>query len=56
MRIRISRKEANESVYGLGLLTCPDELQQERNALRQEAHELMLLFGAILRTSLARPD
>ena len=54
MRIRISRKEAKESVYWLGLLTCPDDLQQEREALRQEAHELMLIFGAILRNSLAQ--
>ena len=53
MHVRISRKESKESMYWLGLLDCPDALLEQRDALRQEARELMLIFGAILRNSLA---
>jgi four helix bundle protein len=53
MRIKISRKEAKESAYWLRLLdTGSDQtVEVERNALVQEATELMKIFGAILRKS-----
>jgi four helix bundle protein len=51
MRIRISRKEAKESRYWLGLLSCSDEQDTERKKLVQEATELMKIFGAILEKS-----
>ena len=47
-RIKISRKEAKESVYWLKLLTDIDEFENERQILSQEATELMRIFGAIL--------
>jgi four helix bundle protein len=49
MHIRISKKEAKESMYWLSLLDCPPEFFEQRSALQQEAKELMLIFGAILR-------
>ena len=50
MRIRISRKEAKESIYWLKLLDCEENLENEgnRTQLIQEATELMKIFGAIL--------
>jgi four helix bundle protein len=54
MRIRISRKEAKETRYWLGLLYVDDnevELEAERACLIQESTELMNIFGAILRKS-----
>lgn len=44
MRIKICRKEAKESILWLRLLASPDEL-------RQEATELMKIFGAIIEKS-----
>lgn len=51
MRIRISRKEAKESRYWLKLLEVPqnDISMQKHEELIQEATELMLIFGSILR-------
>src|SRR5438132_1187390 len=48
-RLRISRKEAKESVYWLRLLdTGTDaDIDRERNDLTREATELMRIFGAI---------
>ena len=48
MRIKISRKEAKESIYWLRLLDVEPHCE-ERNALVQEAHELMSILGSILR-------
>ena len=50
MRIKISRKEAKETMYWLQLLDtnhqeAPDK---ERQLLLKEATELMLIFGSIL--------
>lgn len=53
MRIKISRKEAKESRYWLRLLDTGenDSADKTRDALIQEATELMNIFGAILRKS-----
>lgn len=50
MRIKISRKESKESRYWSRLIDTggDSELENERNALVQEATELMKIFGAIL--------
>jgi four helix bundle protein len=50
-RIKISRKEAKESRLWLRLLDTGKEqrLASDRDALAQEAHELMLIFNAIAR-------
>jgi len=61
MRIKISRKEAKESRYWLRLVDIDgsedlrlvdidgsEDLAEEREALIQEATELMNIFGAIL--------
>lgn len=51
MRIKISRKEAKESIYWLRLVEVNVEnelINKEREALIQEATELMKIFGAIL--------
>ena len=52
-RIKISRKEAKESKYWLNLIQTFDnqKLETERKELHQEANELMLILGAILRNS-----
>jgi four helix bundle protein len=53
MHIRISRKESKESRYWLRLVDTHDEpaLNAERDALIQEATELMRIFGSILQKS-----
>jgi len=53
LRIRISRKEAKETVYWLRLLDAGSNLNVEsnRNNLIQEATELMRILAAILRKS-----
>jgi four helix bundle protein len=53
MRIKISRKEAKESRYWLRLLDTGenDSIDKTRDALIQEATELMNIFGAIVRKS-----
>ena len=52
-QIRIARKESKEARYWLRLLECggQDGLEHQRNALAQEAKELMLILAAILRKS-----
>ena len=47
---KISRKEAKESRYWLRLVDTNDEqqMQGDRNALIEEATELMNIFGTIL--------
>lgn len=51
LRIKICRKEAKESSYWLRLIdVAPNEiLERHKDALAQEATELMSIFGAILR-------
>jgi len=51
MRIKICRKESKESRYWLSLIQdeCPDGLLGLCRELYQEAHELMSIFGAIVR-------
>ena len=51
MRIKISKKEAKESIYWLKLTQPSKENQREKNSLIQEATELMKIFGAILEKS-----
>ena len=50
--IKISKKEAKESRFFLRLIDCNEEkvLEEERKELVQEATELMLIFGAILKS------
>lgn len=51
MKIKICRKEAKESKCWLMLLDTNEsnDLELERNKLVQEAHELMLILGQILK-------
>ncbi|MDF3059773.1 MAG: hypothetical protein K0R17_3988 [Rariglobus sp.] len=51
MKFRTCRKEAKESQLWLRLLHTGEEdaLDQTRNALRQEAHELKLIFTSIIK-------
>lgn len=51
MRFRMSRKEAKESQLWLRLLFVGEatEMTTQRDALRQEAHELTLIFTAIIK-------
>ncbi len=51
MRIKICRKESKESRYWLNLLKYRDGMDSRRDALIQEATELMKIFGAILEKS-----
>ena len=51
MRFRISRKEAKESQLWLRLLNTGEvpDIDSERHALWQEAHELKCIFTAIIK-------
>jgi four helix bundle protein len=49
MKIRICRREAKESRYWLRLLDVDGKFEKQRQQLTTEAHELMNIFGAILR-------
>jgi len=53
MRIKISRKEAKETVYWLRLLieTNDEQLEKEGKALSQEATELKKIFSSIIEKS-----
>jgi four helix bundle protein len=53
MRVKICRKEAKESGYGLRLLDIGDDedLEKSRSVLVQEAKELQHIFGAIVEKS-----
>jgi hypothetical protein len=53
MRIKICRKEAKESRYGLRLIDTNSgpEQEQEKRELEGEATELMNIFGSIVRKS-----
>ncbi len=47
MRIRISRKEAKETIYWLTLIECESNTT-DRDRLLDECTQLMKIFGAIL--------
>lgn len=47
MRVKICRKEAKETIYWLELIEIKTEDENERQKLKQEATELMKIFGAI---------
>jgi four helix bundle protein len=51
MKIKTCRREAKESAYWLRLAITDGSTtaEQERNSLRQEAKELVLIFSAILK-------
>jgi four helix bundle protein len=49
MKIKISKKESNESRYWLQLLGCEGTSKEIQDKLIQESTELMKIFGAILR-------
>ena len=51
MKIKTCRREAKESAYWLRLVITDGskEMENERNALRQEAKEFILIFSSILR-------
>lgn len=51
MKFRISRKEAKECQLWLRLINVDGnaDLEAERQALRQEAHELKLIFTSIIK-------
>lgn len=53
MRIKISRKEAKESLYWLNLIDTNQDksLEVERINLSKECRELMLILSSILRKS-----
>jgi len=51
MRIKISKKEARETIYWLELISFPPSLDSEHRRLMQEATEIMKILGAILRNS-----
>jgi four helix bundle protein len=50
-RLRISRKEAKETVYWLRLLVPPAGFEEKRQELVQESTELMMILSAMIRTS-----
>lgn len=52
MRIKISRKEAKESILWLRLSRPESNMEHEKQYLIQEATELMKIFGAILQKSI----
>jgi four helix bundle protein len=51
MKIKTCRREAKESAYWLRLVITDgsETAEQDRNSLRQEAKELVLIFSAILK-------
>jgi len=57
MRIRISRKEAKESCYWLGLLDLSPrvELEPMRKSLVDEGNQLVRIFSAILQKATSSP-
>ena len=51
LRIKISRKEAKESIYWLKLGELKENQINEREILLQESTELMKIFGSIVEKS-----
>lgn len=56
--LKICRKEARESEYWLLLLNIqlPQDLEDERRHLENEAHELKLIFNAIIHKYYSKPE
>jgi len=51
-KIGLAKKEAKETIYWLRLVkTADNKLSEMSNLLTKEAHELVLIFAAILRKS-----
>lgn len=48
MRVKISRKEAKETIYWLRLSESSKKQEAERQVLLQECTELMKIFGSII--------
>ncbi len=51
MRVKISRKEAKETIYWLKLIDSPVDKMEENAYLIKEATELMKIFGSIISKS-----
>jgi len=51
MKIKICRREAKESRYWLRLIDTDGKLEEDQAQPLNEAHELMKIFGAIVRKS-----
>jgi len=49
MKIKICRREVNETCHWLRLLDVDGKLERQRQQLSAERKELMNIFGAILR-------
>jgi len=51
MKIKTCRRESKESAYWLRLVITDNsvEMENEKEALRQEAREFVLIFNAILK-------
>lgn len=48
MKLRTSRREANESRYFLDLLSCPADVSGERERLSREAQELTNILSSMI--------
>lgn len=55
MKIKTCRREAKEAIYWLRLVITGDlsEMNKERQALQQEAKELVLIFNSIVKKRMA---
>ncbi|TSC52164.1 MAG: S23 ribosomal protein [Parcubacteria group bacterium LiPW_41] len=51
MRVKICRKEAKESAYWLSLILVHQNDEEKQKELKQEATELMKIFGSIIEKS-----
>ena len=51
MRVKISKKEAKETIYWLKLISTNNHSQQQRAELIDEATQLMKILGSILEKS-----
>lgn len=48
LRLKISKKEAKETRYWLGLIDAPSNMQTTKQRLIQESTELMNILGSII--------
>ncbi|RJO62269.1 four helix bundle protein [candidate division WS5 bacterium] len=51
MRVKISRKEAKESIFWLKIVEVEECLKSERERLIDESTQLMKIFGSIIEKS-----
>jgi len=58
LRIKICRKESKETAYWLRLIITngSEQLENERNELRQESKEFILIFSTILKNRIDHQD